>query len=205
MQALSMNQERSRRYIGPICVAAALGLISASAWGEAAVSLADLEGTVVEVRSKHSRVVRREGRDIPNQVQRDWRITFMSDGKFHSTTTPTVYGKGGVRKGKTTAGIYTLEQAKFVKPRGGGHALWLFEDGTLTHLRTFQGGGTKRTIAFAHAIDGLSCRATESIVREDGVTGVIAADGDGRQLQILASKQISSNCRITKQGQAPIP
>ena len=112
----------------------------------------------------------------------------------------------GTRTGKATGGTWTLEQPRTLKNRGGGHGVWIFENGTLTNLRTFKGGAFKKTIAFARTADGLNCSATEILLREDGVTGVnLTSAFDGRPSQIMNSKQISSTCRVMKQDQAPVP
>jgi hypothetical protein len=187
------------RYL--LCLVAALGVISTSVWGEA-VTLLDLEGTVVEVRSKRAQQVRRKGREFSNQLESELRIEFKAGGTTHIAIASTTYGKGGVRKGKARSGMWTLDQARTLKSHGGGHGVWLFENGTLTNLRTYQGGALKRTITFAQGSNGLSCRATESMAREDGVTCLILAGSDGRPSQILSFKQISSTCRVTKPDQA---
>jgi hypothetical protein len=194
-----------RRHLRPLCLAAALGVISASAWAQA-VTLSDIEGTLVEVRYLRQQTIIRDGREFSNQFQNDYRLSIGANGDLTITGVGTSYSKRGVRRGKGISGQWKLEQAQKTKWRGGGHGVWLFADGTLTFLRTYKGGALKRTIAFAHGAKGLTCKATESLVREVGVAGIVLESGvDGRLMTIVSSKQISSSCRVTTQGQAAIP
>jgi len=201
---MNPGSARPRRLLRSLCLATGLSVISASAWGEA-VLLFDIEGTVIEIKNLRQQTLRREGRDVSNQLQSDIRITIGAGGTIHMTGTPTAYTKRGVRKGKTTSGKWTVEQTREVKTRGGGHGVWIFEDAKLTFLRTYKGGAMKRTIAFARGADGLTCNYNETFVREVGVGGIVLESAiDGVPTTILSAKQISSTCRVTKQGQAPV-
>jgi hypothetical protein len=182
-------------------IVAGLGVISASAWGQT-VTLSDIEGTILEIRSLRQQTSRREGRERSNQIQSDIRITIDAGGMIHFSGTPTAYTKRGTRKGKPTSGKWTLEQTRELPTRGGGHGVWIFEDATLTFLRTYKGGALKRTIPFARDAKGLTCNYNETLVREEGVSGIVLESGiDGVPTTILSAKQISSSCRVMK-GQA---
>jgi len=190
----------SSRLIRPICLAMGLGVISASAWGQA-VTLPDIEGAVIEVRLLRQQTIRREGQEVSNQAQTDMRVAIGSGGNIQISVTPTGHSKRGTRVGKPTSGTFVLDETRGMNIGGGGHGVWTFDSGTLTFLRIFKGGALKRTMAFARTAEGLTCQANENLVREEGVKGVVTESPfDGVPIVILSAKQISSTCRVTKQG-----
>jgi hypothetical protein len=80
----------------------------------------------------------------------------------------------------------------------------LFEGGGLSFLRTFKRGALTPTIAFSRRANGLSCTAEETFAREEGV-GDLAMNSaiDDTLVTIISYKQISSTCRVVKEGETP--
>jgi hypothetical protein len=165
------------------------------------VSFAELDGAVIESRIVRQQRIAREGREFSVQFQSDWKIEVGPGDRIISTFNPTAYTPKGTRRGKTRSALFTLERPHDVAAGGiTGHAVWLFDDGKLTFLRTFKGGGLKLTISFASGLEGLGCKAVESLVREEGVQGIMTESAiDGMPVTVLSAKQISADCRLTKQ------
>jgi len=184
------------RFLGVFaCLAGLLG----PACGQA-ITLEELEGTTVEATVVRDQVILREGRRIPVKFQNQLTIGIGADAKLQIAITPTSQGPRGKRQGETRKSAATVEKVRELKTLGGGHGVWIFsEDGALTFLRTYKGGAFKRTIAFAHGPEGLTCKVEEVHARENS-RGPIIMDSaiDGGEIQILSAKQISSRCRVLK-------
>ena len=169
-----------------------------------AVTFAELDGAVIEVTLLRQQRLAREGREFSARFQSDFRIEIGPGDSIHSTFSPTAYTPKGTRTGKVMSGRFTLERPQEVKSGGSGHGVWILDDGKLTFLRTFHGGGLKMVISFARAGAGLTCTASESLVREEGVRDIVLESTiDGVPTTILSAKQISGNCRFAKQPSKP--
>jgi len=181
-------------------------MLSAPAWGEA-VTLADLEGAVIESRVLSERVIRDERGERQVRHQLDLKLAIGPGGKFESWRTPTAYSARGVRRGKTRTASGSIEQVAEHKLLGGGHSVWILAGDSLTFLNTFEGsggrGGFKDTILFTRGPQGLMCTANNAFLREDGKAGIAYISGiTGRNIILLSSKQISSTCRVTNKEAA---
>jgi hypothetical protein len=198
-RAMMLGRALFVRAVGPLPLLAAIS----PALGQA-VTLADLEGAAIEVRLLRQQTVLREGREHSNQFQNDLKIEIGPADRIQQTNTTTAYTARGTRKGKTTSGWWTLERPRETTSRGGGHGVWIFADGTLTFLRTFQGGALKRVFAFTGGgAGGLNCTATQTFAREQGVHGIVLESAvDNVPIVILSTKPISAMCRVTKQSEA---
>ena len=150
-------------------LAGLLGLSPMAAFAQA-VTAADLEGHVVEVRIVMSQLIRREGRDIPVQLHQRLRVAFYVGNAVEWEMASTSHTPRGPRPGPIRKGRLVLGKVVEAKNLDGGQAVWLFEDGALTSLRTFgNAGGYKRTIAFTRGEKGITCSATAAHVREESV------------------------------------
>jgi hypothetical protein len=181
----------------------ALTALSASASAEEAVTFGELEGSIVEARIIGHQVIRRDGRNISVRFQNDVTLAIGSDGKIDQAISPTADTPRGRRHGPTRRSSHTLERPGDLKGLlGGGDGVFVFTDGTLTWLRTFKGGGFKRTTTFARGAEGLTCTAIDSFARENGVGSIVLNSSiDGQQTEIVSYKPLSSTCRVKKQGQ----
>ena len=116
-----------------------------------------------------------------------------------------IFDAGVVRKSPPLAGSYILDHPREIKNRGGGEALWTFADGTLTFLRTYKGGASRFSYAFARDGGALVCTANLYFAREQGVSGIVLnSPMDGHPLVILNVRQLSSSCRVTQEDHIPI-
>jgi hypothetical protein len=175
---------------------------STPVWSQNEVTIADLQGSVIEARVVRGLVVRKNGREFPVRYQNDFRVVIGPGEQIHYTANAKNYTPSGIRPEKTRAGWSALERAVPINRDGGGHAVWIFRDSTLMTLRTFKEGGFKRTITFARGSNGLRCTASETYARERGTGPVtMTAETDGVLVTIVSSKPISSTCRVTKKEQ----
>jgi hypothetical protein len=127
----------------------------------------------MEASITHERIIRLNGKERPSKVQYDWTISFMSTDAIQVRSGVTSYGARGTQnKAENQGGAFNLTAAKETKVRGGGHFLWVFENGVLTRLRTFQGGGAMQSFAFTRSASGHNCTAKMSWARETGVPNV---------------------------------
>ena len=135
------------------------------------------------------------------------KIIIGSDDKLDFTWSSVSHTPRGVIQGKTLSGPITLNQAKETRPKnlGGGHAVWFFEDGRLTALRTYKSEGAfKRDITFTRSTDGFACAANEAFAREDGKGAVVMnSANDDVPVTIVSWKQVSSTCRVSKPDRTP--
>jgi hypothetical protein len=171
----------------------------ASAFGQA-VTPADLEGAVVHASVTLDQQIQREGRQFGVQLTQQIRIVFRPDSMIDWSITPTARSARGTRQGPTRKGMIALGKPRDSKFLGGGQAVWIFEDGTLTSLRTYaKAGGYKRTIAFAREGNSFTCTVKDTFVREEGV-GYIALHSsiDNAPVRVIGAKQTSSSCKVSK-------
>jgi hypothetical protein len=192
-----------------------LVLIAAPAqmWGQSAttttqpndpVKFPELDGSVIEASIVRDQVVRREGKTFPVRSQDDIKIVIGGDNKIEQSVTVTSDTPRGQRKGPTRTGVFTLGEQRPIGALGGGNGILTFEDGVLTFIRTFKEGAVKRSFAFRHGPDGLSCTANQTFAREGGVGDLSMNSAiDGIPVVIVSFKQISSTCRVMKQSQTP--
>jgi hypothetical protein len=183
-----------------IASAASLGAIFAPPACAAGVTLADLEGAVIETSVVYDRTVRlRDQGVIPSRLQHDRKITIGPGGNLHNTLVHTISTPRGpvVRQ---ESGSVTIGKAKQIQTLGGGgDAVWIFENGTLTLLRTYRSGAYKMEIVFTRSATGISCKARAPWARENGTGSIeMASAGDGKNFEVISARQISSSCRVTK-------
>jgi len=165
------------------------------------VTLAELEGFVVEGRVVVDQRLHREGRDISVQRHERMRFVFYPDNVIEWELTSTGYSPRGAKKGPTRKGKFVLGKVLEARSLGGGQAVYTFEDGTLTSLRTYGGaGGYKRAVSFKRDKSGaLTCSVSETFMREDGVGRVTLNSAvDGKSITVLSAKQVSSNCTLSR-------
>jgi len=162
----------------------------------------DLQGALMEVSVTHERTIRRDGKELPNKFRMDWKIRFNSVDSISVSSERISYGLRKTNRTKEKESVKNLTRPKETQSRGGGHALWIFEDDTLTFLRTYQGGGLKATFAVARSPTGFDCTAKVGWLREEGTPIVMRSFVDQERLEILSARQVASSCRITNRGEA---
>lgn len=175
------------------------GLFPVAAFAQA-VTPADLEDYVVEARVVMDQQIRREGRDFPVQLHQRLRIAFLVGNAIEWEMSSTSHTPRGPRQGPAQKGRLVLGKVVEAKNLDGGQAVWFFEDGALTSLRTYgNAGGYKRTISFTRDDSGMTCSIMASHVREEGVGRVATRSViDNSPVTVLSSKQASSACKVSK-------
>jgi hypothetical protein len=178
----------------------ALGVPAPSAWAREAVTSTDLVGTVMKVSVTNDRILRRDGRQIPNRYQTDWTIEFVSQDTIRPTFVGTSYGPHGTSKTPLEGGGFiSLGVPKETRSRGGGDQIWIFDPGVLTYLRTYEGGAMNATFAVTRTDAGFACTAKVSWPKETGVpTIVLRSFEDNSKIEIISSKQSASSCTMNK-------
>jgi hypothetical protein len=190
-----------------------LMVILASAWSQAgaeqaateqaspgqALTLAELEGAEIQVKIVRHQMVRREGREFPVTVHNDWKLILRPGGMIEQTHDSTAHTPRGPRRAETLTGSFLVDHVRDVQSAGGGRAVWQFNEGTLTFLRTFKSGALKTTVALARGAEGLTCTANETFAREKGSGRIeLKSRVDDAPITILSWKPVSSDCRVTK-------
>jgi hypothetical protein len=161
------------------------------------VTIEDLQGATIEASTTDERVVRQKGKNYPGKFQMDLNIRFIDTNSIHVNFVGTWYGARQTRQTKNEGGVANLEHPKEVKSRGGGHSLWTFQDGVLSYLRTYQGGGMIMTFAMNRSAKGFECAAKMSKPRETGIPSInMKSVVAGGWVEILSSKMVRSSCSI---------
>ncbi len=179
-------------------IAVSLFLTSAMPGIAQTVTIADLQGAVVEVdlmqqeRVKRDSQVRVRERHISGQIK-------IGPNETITTTLKNVNVRNEqARGGDPRATQFTLGQQR--KTGLDDDVIWLFSDGKLTRLRAFGGGGAggeKFIIAFEHGPNGIQCKFSMNLLIEEGKDAIQSRPRNRDTLvEILESKQVSSTCRV---------
>jgi hypothetical protein len=173
-----------------------LTALPARAWAQA-VTLAELQGAVIEVTIEYEVVGQRNGRPFSGRSQDHRKIVIGPGDTEHDVDTTTWFSARGPRVSAPRSGSSNLGQPKVARALGGGHRLLLYESGVLTLMRTFKVGGYKTEIRLARGAEGFTCAATAPMMHESGTDNTRLDSAFGGEVEILSQKQISSSCRIT--------
>jgi hypothetical protein len=170
------------------------------AWTQQAVTAAELAGTVMEVSSTNSRVLLRDGRRIPYRYKIEWTIYFLSDDMITATFIGTDYTARGVKKTPVErGGLIKLARPNETRSRGGGHQVWVFEDGALTYLRTYLGGAMKAIFSVTRKGGDFACTTSVEWLREEGVPSIVMrSPHDKSRVEIVSTRQTASSCKIRR-------
>ena len=81
-----------------------------------------------------------------------------------------------------------------------GEMVFLFENGSLVRLQTFDKGGRKITVTFKRGKFGLDCSVDAPFSKEEGAGGGIdtTSQTTRQRIEILSAKVESSACRVAK-------
>jgi hypothetical protein len=159
------------------------------------VSFADLQGTEIKATVVQQRQYRRDGEVGSHRARQELFLAIGPGEKLRHTQVVNITSAKG-SSSKTYSAEFVLG-----KPRNfrDGQAVWVFVDGELRRLRTLDTGGQVVVFSFAHAGDGLSCKVAMPFAREDG-GGSLRTTSTNRSgaSEILSSKELSTECRITR-------
>jgi hypothetical protein len=162
-----------------------------------AVTLAELQGSLIDISVTSSQARERDGQPISFRVTTYWRIS-INGSSFRSDVFDVVTGPNGTGTTPHRVGTMTLERPQELRTWGGGEANWAIKDGILEWIRTYQQGASRLVIQFQHNRDGMACTARYTFARENGVGTIELKDLRGFPQKILMQTFISSTCRITR-------
>ena len=183
-----------------LVVAVALGSSAPLMGAEEPVSAADLVGSVMKLSVTNDRIMRREGRQYPDKYQTDWTIEFVSEEAIRASFVGTDYGPRGIFKTPVeTGGLILLGRSIETPSRGGGTFTWVFENGVLSFVRTYEVGAMKANFGVSRIDGGFACTATVSWPKETGKPSIVMRSFvDNSKVEIITAKQSASSCAISK-------
>ncbi len=173
--------------------------LSGPARAQQSVSFADLQGVVIHTRVLFQQEGLSNGQPFQNQAETVSTITINSTNTLTTTVVSTAYNPQGTRTSPARSGSFTLGQPREVPSVGGGHVLWIFQDGKLINLRTFKAGAFRGTIAFSRGAEGLRCTLRAAYAHEAGI-----ADWNwispisGTDIRMKSIRPIPSDCQVAK-------
>jgi hypothetical protein len=174
-------------------------LAGTPALGETPVSLADLKGAVIHTRMRYDQEGFRNNVPFQNQSEIAQTITVESETSLKVSVTVTANTWRGVRSSAPSLGTVTLGVPREVRSAGGGHVLWLFEDGKFVVLRTFKAGGFRSTISFTRGARGLACTVHSAFARETGTANFRwTSPVVGSDIEMKRMTPISSSCTVSR-------
>lgn len=169
------------------------------AWSQR-VTLADLQGSVINVSAVHQERIIRNGQPMSVRVLTTGEI-HVGPGKtirssFQNTATNE---RNGRSRSAGVAGSFTLDAPK----QAAQHydVLWTFADSSLVRLRVFSGGAgaQKMAIRFRRTASGIACSFTSPMAREVGVGRIQkGSEIDHVPVEILEFKLVESSCRVSR-------
>jgi hypothetical protein len=172
------------------------------------VTWAELEGAVIEADILSDRLSERDGRQIPSQAHRRWKIVISAGDWIEVTTSATHRFARGEVKEEPTSGAAILDQPTNAHAGGPGDQMWHFEQETLAYTRNFEQSATayRLKFVFSRGSDRLNCQVSHSWARENGTTGPMkmTSTADGLPVTMISDRQRSANCRVSK-GNAVTP
>lgn len=174
--------------------------VSADATRAQDITFDNLKGSTVVATVVYAQTFRRLDNDriVNNTNTQTIRLTISPDGEIDQVHSVSITAPNGRHVGDNSF------NAKFAlnKPRKGlfGEMIWLFDEGKLVRLQTFESGGRRVTLTFKRAAGGLGCAVEAPFAREgdnETVKSKAAVGGDFK-IQWISVKQSSSNCRVEK-------
>jgi hypothetical protein len=165
-----------------------------------APTFAELEGSVVEASVTEMRRVRTsEGKEGDQRAHHVYKLAIAAGGAIQYSQTVTTHRiQKGDSDSRTHSARSTLGQPHTWRD---GKAVWVFENGALTHLRTLDQGGNLIKLTFARgAGGGLTCTASKAFAREDGVGSLQTKSTTHgvQRVEFLSSRQVGASCRVGK-------
>jgi len=178
-------------------ITAALVALSNPAWAQA-VTLADLQGAVIQASVTYEIHARWKGREVWNHARDVRRITIGPGVNGRSESTRTVTNSRGTQTFPSQSTSFVVGQPKAVSNLGGGHILWAFDGGELTLLRIYGTGGFKVSFAFARVRGDLVCTIRASYPRETGAGNTEFESAAGGRFEIISATSTGSTCSVSK-------
>jgi hypothetical protein len=177
-----------------------LALIGAPSGGAAAqtVTFEDLQNQTVTASFVYAQTIRRleDQRVINNENRQTMTLRIGPGDRIDQEYKVQIVAPNGREVGGYTGNI-SAELNKPTKWRHG-EMVFVFEQGSLVRLQTFDKGGRKITVAFKRGKSGIDCSVDAPFSKEEGAGSAVSTPSatDRRQIEILAAKVTSSACRV---------
>jgi hypothetical protein len=162
------------------------------------VTFQDLDSHVVTATIVYARTLRRldDGRVVNNTSTQTITLTIGPGDRIDQVHAVAVTGPDGRPRGNTSfSATFELN-----KPRKGrtGEVIWLFDEGKLVRLQTFESGGRRITMAFTKSPTGLSCTIDAPFAREGEEPIQNRAALGNFKVQLLNVRLTSARCRVER-------
>lgn len=160
------------------------------------ITLADLDGSVIEAVIAEYRIVKSDIGTGPQRAKFVMRVAVGPGDAIKYDQTITIHrikrGDSDTRthNGSTKLGI----PHKF----RDGNAVWVLENNALTLLRTLSEGAAMWRFALKRNDKGMSCEVEKPFARENGVGGLqtTSTNFGARNVKFLSVKQESATCKV---------
>jgi len=164
-----------------------------------AVTFADLDGQTVTASFTYSQTIRRvaENRVLTNENRQTVTLKIGPGNRIEQEHRVQIVAPNGREVGADVARM----TAELNKPRKWRHGelVWLFDQGQLVRLQTFDKGGRKITIALKRGPSGLTCTVDAPFSKEDGAGAITTTAAVGKvRIEILSAKVHSNACRVAR-------
>jgi hypothetical protein len=160
------------------------------------VTLTDLEGAKIHANLVTEMLAQREGRQSLATQEIDWQIYVESEGRINFSFRPTTRTPRGTRAAPIRATTVKLGEPWSTD---NGEAVWQFNDGELTFVRSYKDGAARTIISLKRDGQNLTCSASSVLARERGKSGlVLNSPIDGAPVTILSWKPVSSSCSVSR-------
>lgn len=179
-------------------VAAALMAMPCLAQAQA-VTFADLDGQTVTASFTYTQTIRRieENRVLTNENRQTVTVKIGPGNRIEQEHRVQIVAPNGREVGVDVATM----TAELNRPRKWrrGELVWLFDQGQLVRLQTFDSGGRKITIAFKRGPSGLTCTVEAPFSKEEGAGVISTTAAVGKvKIEILSAKVHSNACRVAR-------
>jgi hypothetical protein len=163
------------------------------------VTFSDLDGQTVIASFTYSQTIRRieENRVLTNENRQTVTLKIGPGNRIDQEHRVQIVAPNGREVGVDVATL----TAELNRPRKWGHGelVWLFDQGQLVRLQTFDKGGRKITIAFKRGPSGLTCTVEAPFSKEEGAGAITTTAAVGKvKIEILSAKVHSNACRVAR-------
>ena len=162
------------------------------------VTYDDLVGWRIEGSAVLNQTTESNGRQFQGRLTQQHAITPLAGQRLRDRLRVAYDNGSGKANARDFSGESTLGRPS---PFRDGMRVWLFENNTLTSLRTLGEGGGKVTVRVSRTESGFSCDYRFDYARENGKGQLEAKStaGPSPEARIVSAKLISKSCRVVKE------
>ena len=164
------------------------------------VTFEELENYRIAAFFIYERTIRRieENRIVKNESRNNITLTIRPENRIDQEFKNQTVAFSG-REISSATGNISVVLNKPTKSRNG-EMVFVFDQGSLIRLQTFDSGGRKITFAFKRDRSGFACTVDAPFSKEEGTGGAISttSNRDNQRIEILAAKVTKSSCQVFK-------